>query len=184
MKTIRTNCFETNSSSTHSITIQAGPQNLETPPLSENGILYPARIDDDEIRKLLFKAPTKWSDSREWVFTAASRDTKAALLAQYAYSILDSDDDLNEELLAQVMCTIASYTGYDSIDFGKDFYCRYSISAYSEEIYDTDFETFLDTFARSFVTNKITVDLQRLGLAVQAIVLNDDKVIVDSSEEH
>jgi hypothetical protein len=186
MKTIRTNCFETNSSSSHSITIDTTSrrETASSPALSENGILYPARIEDDAVRDVFFTKPTQWSDSREWVFRAWTKDTKTALLIHYVYGLLDSENDLDPVMLERVLQTVAAYTGYDAIDLGDNFYARYSIDRYDEGNVDEAVEKVFETIGFSAFGKKILVDLEQLGLRVQEIAWDETKTLIDTSEEY
>jgi len=186
MKTIRTNCFETNSSSTHSITIDTTSRRktASSPSLSENGVLYPARIGDENVRDVFFTKPTQWSDSREWVFRAWTKDTKTALLVHYIYGLLESEGDHDPDMLNRVLQTIAAFTGYDSIDLGDNFYARYSIDRYDEGNVDEAIEKLFETIGFSAFGNKVLVDLEQLGLRVQEIAWDETKTLIDLSEEH
>jgi hypothetical protein len=188
MRTIRTNCFETNSSSTHSITIDtnANREIVDAPSLSENGVLYPARIHDANVKASFHVSGSgsHWAN-RKWTFTAWTKDTKTALLVHYIYSILEYEE-LDEELLAEVLNTIAVFAGYASIDLGEKFWSAYSVERYhgGDETYGEEFEKLLETIGYSISGNKVLVNLQALGLFVQNIVCDDTKALIDFSEEY
>ena len=186
MRTIRTNCFETNSSSTHSITIEtvAKPDICDVPSLSENGVLYPARLRDENVRKAFQTTPDDFKyGSRWWKFSASTKDTKTALLVHYIHSIL-TYEELDPDLLAEVLNTIAVFAGYESIDLGTDFWSSYSINRYSDEDYGAEIEKLLGTIGYSICGNNTLVNLQALGLFVQEIVNDETKILVDYSEEY
>lgn len=184
MKTIRTNCFETNSSSTHSVTIETAPglSIVDAISLSENGVLYPARINDSEVQKAFKETSPDWK-SRWWKFNACTKDTKTALLVHYVHSILNYEE-LDQDLLAEVLNTIAVFAGYESIDLGTEFWSSYSIDRWSDESHGEEIEKLLETIGYSLRGNKVLVNLQALGLFIQKIVLDDTKILIDYSEEY
>jgi hypothetical protein len=187
MKTTRYNCFETNSSSTHSITTHSitiesnsNAISADFPSLAQDNILYPARINDENIRAAFYTAKRG-----EWTFKANTKSSKAALFVHYIYSILDSEE-LDEEQLADVMCSLASYMGYDSINLGPDsFFSHYTIAMYDGEAeYSPEIDKMLEYIGRSIQGNKFLIDMQKLGLHIQSIVNDDTKTLIDFSEEH
>ena len=78
MKTIRNNVFETNSSSTHSISIES---NLSYGEIFENGILYLQRLEN-----------CKQDINDDYIVTARTRDEKIAFVISYLLSILESEE--------------------------------------------------------------------------------------------
>jgi hypothetical protein len=187
MKTVRSNCFETNSSSTHSITLESNTNAISAdfPSLAQDNILYPARINDENIRAAFHTTNKGGYGSCSWTFTANTKSSKAALIVHYIYSILSSEE-IDEEQLADVMCSLASYMGYDSIDLGPDtFYDVYSIRRYDgDATYSAEIDKMLEFIGYSIHGNKVLIDMQRLGLYIQSIVLDDTKTLIDYSESH
>ena len=78
MKTIRNKVFETNSSSTHSISIES---NLSHSEIFENGILYLQRLEN-----------CKQDINDDYIVTARTRDEKIAFVISYLLSILESEE--------------------------------------------------------------------------------------------
>ena len=78
MKTIRNKVFETNSSSTHSISIES---NLSHGEIFENGILYLQRLEN-----------CKQDINDDYIVTARTRDEKIAFVISYLLSILESEE--------------------------------------------------------------------------------------------
>lgn len=78
MKTIRNKVFETNSSSTHSISIES---NLSYGEIFENGILYLQRLEN-----------CKQDINDDYIVTARTRDEKIAFVISYLLSILESEE--------------------------------------------------------------------------------------------
>ncbi len=183
MKTIRTNCFETNSSSTHSITLETtgNVAGLDAPSLSDGSTLLPTRLGDKDVRDY-FNAPQE-PNERKWVFRASTRDSKTALLFSYVYSILEYEE-LDQDLLERVIDTIAAYAGYTEIKVPSDFFTYFSISRWSENDYGDDINKLLETIGTSIHGNKVLVDHQAMGLIIQNIVYDDTKVLVDLSHEY
>lgn len=184
MKTIRTNCFETNSSSTHSITIETATESpaIDAPSLSEGTILYPGRINDVAIRAHFAVTPTH-HDDRKWIFRASTRDTKTALLVHYIYSILEYEE-LDNDLLERVLDNIAAYAGYTEIKLGDAFFSHFTISRWNENEYGDEINKLLETVGISIQGNKVLVDHQAMGLLIHDIVFDDTKVLVDFSHEY
>ena len=60
-----------------------------------------------------------------------------------------------------------------------------SIQRYDGEAeYSPDIDKMLEFIGYSMHGNKILIDMQKLGLHVQSIVLDDTKVLIDYSESH
>ena len=123
MKTVRTNTFETNSSSTHSISIRSIKENEKTyEPLVENGTLYPTRISQY----------AEYIDHREGGYNLVCRtkEQKAALAACWVNSVEEIKDCPNEkELIMEQVLKVAKSFGFENVDF-QDKYTDYR--GYSE----------------------------------------------------
>ena len=91
MKTIRNNVFETNSSSTHSITILQQTFNL----VDENNILHPENLKYDYNR----------------VIIANTKNKKAALFCHYFADVISNKDNLSE-----IFKILANDLGYHEIN--------------------------------------------------------------------
>ena len=107
MKTVRTGVFETNSSSTHSITIKhIKLDDLKL--VDDRNILYPG-----ELSKFII-----YSDNSE-ILIADTKDKKAALICNY----LKNDEDLTQEQIIKYFNTLTNELGYTDIisDFTSDF---------------------------------------------------------------
>ena len=83
MKTIRNKVFETNSSSTHSISIES---NLLYGEIFENGILYLQRLKS-----------CKQDINDDYIIIARTRDEKIAFVISYLLSILEISISESEE---------------------------------------------------------------------------------------
>lgn len=191
MRTIRTNCFETNSSSTHSITIETSTSLVldinSNDPLVENDILYPERLNHEDVMKEM-KVVNKNPRDRVWITKAMSRNTKAAMLVHYLHSFFDDDYDgdggkRNKKMFAHALDLIALFCGYQSVEVPKEnFWSMYSLSEFSEEEYGDEF-TLPDFLGRS-ISQKKMIDNEGLADFIQTVVMNPTKTIVDFSEEH
>ena len=111
MKTIRNNVFETNSSSTHSITILQQTFNL----VDENNILHPENLTYDYNE----------------VITANTKNRKAALFCHYFAYVISNKDNLSEifkilsndlgynEININFESSFNPYTEYDEFNFDQ-----------------------------------------------------------------
>lgn len=91
MKTIRNNVFETNSSSTHSITILQQTFNL----IDENNILHPENLTYDYNE----------------VIKANTKNRKAALFCHYFADVISNKDNLSE-----IFKILSNDLGYNEIN--------------------------------------------------------------------
>ena len=91
MKSIRNNVFETNSSSTHSITILQQTFNL----VDENNILHPENLTYDYNE----------------VITANTKNRKAALFCHYFADVISNKDNLSE-----IFKILSNDLGYNEIN--------------------------------------------------------------------
>lgn len=160
MKTIRKNTFETNSSSTHSITIGTKGEYSKSSPSVENNILYPSRLATYKI---------SYGESRFLI--ANTKDTKAALLADWVLDMFDNEsyseyiktfsDQSEDEIKQYHYDIIAKLCGYDSIDMEGKSWGNFSSS--------TEWDTF-----GPFYSEEEFLDF------IKNIVLDDKKEIIDS----
>ena len=104
MKTIRNNVFETNSSSTHSITILQQTFNL----VDENNILHPENLTYDYNE----------------VITANTKNRKAALFCHYFAYVISNKDNLSE-----IFKILSNDLGYNEININFES----SFSSYTED---------------------------------------------------
>lgn len=120
MKTVRQNVFETNSSSSHSITIY----NKNDPkrkagklprPLEVDGVLYPDRLTD-------YRTSISDIEGAEYTYgtcdttTCDTKDKKASLFVQGLYS--ESEDGyLDETLYNELLEILRKELGYSAIVF-------------------------------------------------------------------
>jgi hypothetical protein len=193
MRTIRTNCFETNSSSTHSITIETSKSMVldtnSNDPLVENDILYPARLNDEAGRKLI-KVENENPRDRVWISKATNRNTKAAMLVHYLHSFFDDNWDTagearNKKMFNHALDIIAVYCGYQSVEVPNDFFSMFSVgSRYGSDEGESDKEFFLTDILGESLSNKKMIDNEGLANFIQAIIMNPTKSIVDRSEEY
>jgi hypothetical protein len=179
MKTIRHNTYETNSSSSHSITIVRGAE----PVNAINGlILYPAKI-----REYVQSQTDRgtYGSSSTWVLTASTLELKASLLVHQLTSFLD--DNYNEEwcktLLLKVYDVIKEECGYEEI-CTDGFYASYDLGGRygTDTEYPSDFPP-LDFLGRS-LSDKPTVDLDGLRHYIREYICNPTITIIDTSKEY
>ena len=111
MKTIRNSVFETNSSSTHSITIgsKVEPTNPKIEPLVVDGILYPSRlIQREQSLDLGYDNLT--------TTVCSTKDEKAALLVNWLYYTYYEYEDISYEECLNKISLIKEKCGYCDID--------------------------------------------------------------------
>lgn len=170
MKTIRSNCFETNSSSTHSVTIlskEKGETACSERPLEKDGVLYPAN--------LRFTIAYREDTRDGYSLYASTTAEKCALLIHHIKSLRDycyQKSDI-EGILVFVINQITSYHGLFkevNLDTFRDsnFVCSDEDVTYLDEIMRLDKskrETAMDFFIRN-------------------TVMNDDMIIVDSDDSY
>lgn len=171
MKTIRSNCFETNSSSTHSITIRSVDYANTENPLCKDGVLIPANLvyspnyDDDN--SCYYSGYT---------LKARSKDEKAALLIHYIFK-LDLDDDeyidydfFPDNALDYVVKTLKLKCSYTDICL-NDF--SYNFNGYSDD--------------RSFIDDLFSSPdgwESRIDDYINDVILNDKVEVVDKYEDN
>ena len=109
MKTIRNKVFETNSSSTHSISIES---NLSHGEIFENGILYLQRLEN-----------CKQDINDDYIVTARTRDEKIAFVISYLLSILESEEypEYINKLKTMYNISMIDETKYISIYDDEDY---------------------------------------------------------------
>jgi hypothetical protein len=153
MKTIRTNTFETNSSSTHSVTVgpKGGNKDKTVKPLVENGILYPNRL------KGYVNSPAYDCE----FLVCDTTDKKAAIVLSWVCSAVEyGDAKFLEETLKQAADIIKELCGYSDIDIesiNSDFYGSSECGEnYSNRFVDD--ESFNAEEFRSFVKSSVIND--------------------------
>lgn len=173
MKTIRQNTFETNSSSTHSLTIlslkdlrEGNKKTYE--PLVVDGVLIPGNLRDT-----FAFVDHGHSYESSWTLTAKTKDEKAALLFHHLLYYKDDakyDDKWGEELydifVSWVVDEVVRLCGYSDVnmDFAPYF------MPWSEDSASYCVELFEDPETCKEKINDYIVN----------IVCNDDKVIVET----
>lgn len=118
MKTIRENVFETNSSSTHSVTISRRSEpKVKQPekPLVDKGTLYPNRLHQ-------FSTEIGYDGSN---ISCDTKDKKAAIVAQWILGAFDNEK-IEEVDYKSAIAKLREACGYLSIDFEGMTYPDYS----------------------------------------------------------
>jgi hypothetical protein len=162
MKTIRSNCFETNSSSTHSVTIVSS-KNDAFADLVIDGVLHAGNLGKTSAYRR--------SASDGYTLYASSSDQKAALLLHHLKSVKDYSYDCDVDIealtvLAQdLLSAKLGYTGF--AEFNYSFH-------YSSE----DGDTYMDDIINSKDPGKA------LERHIKNVVLNTDKTIIDSDDSY
>jgi hypothetical protein len=162
MKTIRKNTFETNSSSTHSLTIERKGTKAKTAlqPLVDDGVMYYERLDTH----------TKHFGESS-ILCCDTGDMKAAMLIHWMFEFIENGEDDGiydedsgfdlEKWKKDVLELICSKMGYKSISD----YDAYDYSAYTEYCDGPDIDwTEVDSIAKF----------------IDEVVLNEDMEITDS----
>ena len=174
MKTIRNNVFETNSSSTHSITIQSKKKRVKESPLIKGEFLYPKRLVDYSNNM------SGYSESS--ILILDTMVAKAAWLCSSLYNIDVSDfcddNDIEEEILDKSVSDYISLilgslreNGYPLVkSIPKNQIGNYSCFSCEDvnDVEDAIKDLCIEFDAEGF-NKKIIKD----------IILNDDVVIVD-----
>lgn len=159
MKTIRKGVFETNSSSTHSISIQTigSPVCKDVRPLVIDNILYPEHLAD-------YSVHLDYGDGG-YTLVCNTKDMKAALIAHWVESYY-TDHDISEETFYEALDIIASRIGYDGVVFldPPTWYSRFYPCDEDEGSYLSD-------------------DLHELEYLL-GVVLDDTKEIVEAEIPH
>jgi len=167
MKTIRTSCFETNSSSTHSITITSKSAQTPGKPLEENGVLYP--------QNLRFVESYRSDGCDGHSLHASTVAEKTALMIHHLKSVSEYADvtakdakDAVQYVIDSVTLTHGLFTKVDVSDMKYS-----SFSAYSEDG---------DTYVDRLFEEDLSKDERYLAIDkfIRDVVLNPDKIIIDS----
>ena len=144
MKTIRRRVFETNSSSTHSITITGKSDRItsEVLPLVEDGVIYPERLSSREIDIL--------KDSDISFLVCRTKEEKTALLLNWLSSSEDTFFEIEEieSFRDKVAQDIAIYCGFVSAVLPKKWY---GYSCYDDGNNPVDEYTTLESFINEVV---------------------------------
>lgn len=161
MKTIRTNCFETNSSSTHSITIES-----KTSVMNEDGLVINGELIPDKLCFTSAYHETKYGDGH--TLHAITRDQKAALLICHIISIYEDDESATKSkmLEAAVEQLIAS--------------CGYS-SVKTVDVKYRPFYGYVEN-GSSYLSDIASSGNIEEGIAnhVHDVILNDDVIVIDT----
>lgn len=173
MKTVRHNTFETNSSSTHSITI------LNKKDFSQKSLLIDNVLHPENLKFTPAYSRNETGYGRSSTLTAETRDQKAALFINHMISFLreshyDLPDWINgktEEALKHITESLMLHNGYSSIntDFTPVFDHYYDGDCYIDDFHDcSDFENFI----------------MKIDEHISGIINNDDTIIKDSFSEY
>lgn len=160
MKTIRINTFETNSSSTHSLTITSKSKIKQTKePLVVDNVLIPARLV--EYRECL--------DYTETVYTRLStKEQKASILFYWwQYREANKEWNGNHVTLEELVYTVQAECGYSNIEWSSNNR-QYYFDPYGDDV-DRRVDLCLNTLAH-------------LEDFIRTVVLDDDKEIIDTIE--
>lgn len=112
MKTIRKDVFETNSSSTHSISIiNKGTIPYATYKLCVDNILYPKELESYQI-----EVKSNYND--DYILSCDTKDKKTALVCHWIKAIFDSPTVINE-----FFNYLEANLNYDGID--RNFESKY-----------------------------------------------------------
>jgi hypothetical protein len=163
MKTIRTNTFETNSSSTHSVTIGKKNKKVGGKELVEDGVLHPSRLSG-------------YTNSvGESTFTVAdTKDKKAAILIHWVESFFENGQydttgdetswsKFEKETRTTVLEIVKELCGYTDIKITKSFSPDFTSSTENdgdptEEFLRSDPPAFNEKMFRRFIEDNILDD--------------------------
>ncbi len=161
MKTIRANCFETNSSSTHSVTIQSKSRiKRDDKQLVVDGVLHPENLRSTSAYR---------NDNRDGhSLHAETKDQKAALFIHHLKSVEDYsewDSVVVSGIFKYVIEQLIAQCGYTGINTKFNYNFPYSNEeeggTYIDNIFDDE-------------------DPQGQVLAhIHGVILNDDMIIID-----
>jgi hypothetical protein len=160
MKTIRTNTFETNSSSTHSVTIQtkgSGKSNRNKPLVDDQGRLVPKNLS----------SYTRSVGDATFT-TCETKDQKAAIVINWLRSRID-DSDISEETVTkatEILVKKCGYTGVDEYN-NYDFYPSTEWGICGDDDYIEKIE------------DELTITLTSFEKFIDDVILDDTKEIVD-----
>ncbi len=169
MRTIRANCFETNSSSTHSVTIQSKSKTKSgNAQLVIDGILRP--------ENLRYTPAYRSGSGDSHTLHAGTCDQKAALfihhlksLQDYGYDYGDHDEASIKKLINFTVEQLISRLKYVGINTSFS----YSFGYASE-----DNDTYIDTILDADVPEDAIVD------HIFSVIMDDDIVIIDSEDAY
>ena len=168
MRTIRTKCFETNSSSTHSVTIESKSKKKH----DDSDIL----MDNVLIPKNLRFTSAYREDGRDgYTLHAETRDQKAALFLHHIKSIKNcywGEDDVAEK--AEKMFATACH--YLMV------HCKY---ANIETEFNYGFDGF-DNEEKTYVNHILDASNMEVAVLnhVTSVILDDDRVIIDADNSY
>lgn len=178
MKTIRRNCFETNSSSTHSITlVKNNSLNKNTPdylPIYHDGKLLPGNL-----KPSVYFSEINMGYDTAWSLICKDADSKAAWTMQHLKAVAEynefedkwemSEDDF-KKLTLLIVERLKNDLGYKEIDpvFDHFVYC------YSEDGYSpTDI----------FGDDSMTIE-ERVDEYMKTVILDSNVSIVETEQPY
>lgn len=169
-KQVRVNVFESNSSSTHSVTIRnkTAPKSPNpTRELVKDNILYPEVLSDYTLSFGYDSSAT----------CCDTKDKKAAIVCNWVYYIVKynssfENDNKQETFLSQILQKFVKACGYDGVDVDSMSGSFYPHTEYGEEylpyeVYEDDAGEFEDAVMKLVKT-----------------VLDDDMIIEESDIEN
>lgn len=162
MQTIRQNVFETNSSSTHSVTIRnrSAPVSKVARPLIEDGVLYPERLED-------YVVGVDFGNDG-CVLSCDDVAKKSAILVHWIYTYWENDAINDDQLTGALNFLTARIPDFERIehsDFESEYHPCPDYDDAPFELGGHDWE-----------------DLQNMEQAIKWI-LNDKIEIIDSNIE-
>lgn len=185
MKTIRHNTFETNSSSTHSLTVVTNTDpssKLEDSELVIDNILYPAKLRDIAISEA--EDGSYGSSTHRLVANNVHR--KAALLIHQLWNFFD--DSFHEEWCEshrrRIIEAIRRKCLYVDIVLPDNFYPYYDIGSR----YSSDFEAPSDfpmfDFLGRTLNDKPIIDMNGLHAYIHTHIIDSSITIIDTNESY
>jgi hypothetical protein len=171
MRTIRSNCFETNSSSTHSVTIISKTETRaenKNKPLEKDGVLYPAN--------LRFASCYRVDNRDGYSLHAETVAEKTALFIHHIRSLEYYGEYEKADILPAVEYVIDRmtnvYGAFKEIDI--------------KDLKDSNFEasdedgTYLDSIFEKKGEDRLTA----IDFFIRNTIMDDDKVIIDCDEKY
>lgn len=176
MKTIRTNTFETNSSSTHSLTIQKkSAKKSGTLPLVIDGVLHPENLSN---------YTNHFGDSS--ILSCDTPDMKAAILMNWVFSVYEDeyDDVVDEEeegylekdvWLEKVVELVKEKMKYN------DVFIEWTTATWREDPTEKYLESDFSPY-EEYCDDPVGdwTDLANISKFIDDVVLNNEMEIIDS----
>lgn len=183
MKTIRHNTFETNSSSTHSLTIRTTSPDVESDDgdLVMDNVLYPANLRKLEDRRT--NTNTYGSEST-WCLVANTTARKAALLVHQIWNFFTDEfyEEWCKDTRARIVEVIRQECSYADIVLPDTFYAYYDVDNHSD--IDVPYEFPMYDFLGRALNDKPIVDMNGLRDYLHTHILNPDITIFDTQESY